>query len=494
MATPTLTGLPLELLEEIVQQTMPEGFESLALTCRAIHEICTPFIERHNRLRSKFCRFQYRDRSPKSGSFWVQDPLWQPMRSSFNLLAHIAVEPIVSRYIVDANFERDFYSPGTTIPPLIPNIHDGGPLVELFANSPYLRQAGLDWKEYYALIVDDLAEHPHYSQSAAAFLLTLLPNIKTLTLPVLWNPLEKTKKLLDVIVRETKRMNSPWDTPSLAQVSTFTALTPPDSGPEFDLNNAVPFLALPHVRSFSSYGCVAMGNDSMALASKDPYLHYGATLENAEFWDCCIDDVAIANFVKHAPRLRKLTCAHWSSGNDDHRDWDIRKFVTVIEREAGNHLEELSVTMRDLKHSISPGKASMRGLKRLRKLKFPLAIAMCNVTDAESRVTAPNEDLANKELGKSGPFIGDLVPASVSELSLVSLGKDHHEKALEVMFSNFAAKKDSQLPALKEIYLSCLESADDAYKEQCAKLVAETEKAGVVLHLMDSLCDNYYIN
>ncbi len=118
----------------------------------------------------------------------------------------------------------------------------------------------------------------------------------------------------------------------------------------------------------------------------------------------------------------------------------------------------------------------MRGFQRLRKLEFPLEIAMCNVTFATSMDHA---------LDYSEPFIGDLVPASVSQLSLISSGKDHHEKALDVMFRHFAPKKDSQLSALKEIHLSCpaSPSADDAYKEQYAKLVAEIEKVGVVLQL-----------
>ncbi len=89
------------------------------------------------------------------------------------------------------------------------------------------------------------------------------------------------------------------------------------------------------------------------------------------------------------------------------------------------------------------------------------------------------------EIDACEPFIiGELVPASVSQLSLISRGTDGHEKVLERMFRDFAAKKDSQLPALRKIHLSCPGDADDAYEEQCARLLAETEKVGVVLQLM----------
>ena len=51
------------------------------------------------------------------------------------------------------------------------------------------------------------------------------------------------------------------------------------------------------------------------------------------------------------------------------------------------------------------------------------------------------------------------------------------------MFRQFAAKKDSQLDALKEIHLSCPSGADNTYKDQCARLLAKTEKVDVILHL-----------
>lgn len=241
------------------------------------------------------------------------------------------------------------------------------------------------------------------------------------------------------------------------------------------------------MRSFRGPSCVAMDDGHKGIASKDPYRDFGKTLEVVHLVSCCIDEVGIADFLKHTTRLRTLRYSHSTKGNGGPQDWNICKFVTAIEREAWSHLVELSVSIRELRGSIAPGKASMHGFQRLRKLEFPLEIALCNVTAAACRVATPNESLVggstDHELDYCEPFIGDLVPASVSQLSLISRGTDHHEKALDLMFRHFAAKKDSQLPARKEIHLSCPASADNAYKDQCARLLAETEKVGVVLHL-----------
>ncbi|KAI2469034.1 F-box domain protein [Annulohypoxylon bovei var. microspora] len=478
MATPTLTDLPTELLDEIISQVLPEGFESLALTCRGIYELCTPFIERHNQLRLEFQNFRYREQVVNG---------FEPARVAFDLITRIAVEPIVARYIKNANFDRDNYPPRLRRSPLVPDIHLSGPVVALFANSPYLKQAGLDWKEYYGQIKEDVERHPRYSQHLAAFILTLLPNLKALRLPKLWRPLEKPDKLLNAIVRETKRSTFPWDRPSLSQVTRFEISSFWDAGHRFELDRAVPFLALPHVRSFRSPCSVAIGNNSVPLASQYPYLCYGETLETAHLEACCMDEIAIADFLKHTPRLKTLRYSYSTVLSNIPQDWDICKFVTAIEREAGSHLEELHLSIFELNGSLTPGKASMRGFQRLGKLEFPLEIAMCNITDAASRFSTANEGVTDQEIDRPGPFIGDLVPASVSQLSLLSRGKDHHENALKVMFSNFATKKDAQLPALKDIHLSCPRnpSADDAYKKECAKLMEEIGKTDVVLHLVE---------
>lgn len=78
----------------------------------------------------------------------------------------------------------------------------------------------------------------------------------------------------------------------------------------------------------------------------------------------------------------------------------------------------------------------MRGFQCLRKLHLPLEIAGCNLaTDTSAR----NKELTDQELGELQRLTDILVPASVSELSLHSRDPDRHEKALRVMFFDFAA-------------------------------------------------------
>ena len=468
-----LTRLPTELLETIITYVLPEGFESMAVTCRKLYILCIPFIQRHNALSSRFHYFSYHKN------------LEDPIITAGDLIRRIAVEPIVARYIQYANFELD--SPRSfTIPRgFIGDADCREDVIRLFASCPYLEQAGLDWKKYLDKTKEELNDDKlsNYSQHAAAFLLTFLPNIKKLTLPRYWKPLNATDKLIDAIVHRTKQSSSLCDRPSLVQVTRFELYVSRVPQDRFSLGLASPFLALPRIRSFRGPSCVVMDDNQKRIK----HYSFGETLESVFFVACCVDEVGIADFLKNTKRLKTLKYSHSTKYNISIQCWDICKFIAAIKRQVGSHLVEFSISIGEPFGSIAPGKVSMRGFPCLRQLEFPLEIVICNITAAACRVSKLSESLvgspSDHELDCDALFIGDLVPASVSVLSLISHGTDHHDKALDVMFWDFAARKGTTLPALKEIHLVCPNSADDAYKDHCTRLLAETQKAGVDLHL-----------
>ena len=486
-----LMQMPNELLEEIVMHVLPEGFESVALTCRRIYALCTPFIEHHNKLRGQFRTFNY-FRKGEHPDFVIG--------TGFDLLTRIAVEPIVARYIREADFRRDgIFRPCE----LVEDAQLDGPVGRLLAQSPYLKQAGLDWQQYFATIKEEEGPFGRWSPHAAVFLLTLLPNVEKLTLPHRLQPLESTDKLIDVVVRKARRPSSlPYDRPSLARCTTFGPTATFLHSSPFDLDWAKPFLALPCMRSLRDWSCVAIKDNGRTSSLAQNWSHkFGQTLEVVSFPGCYIDHVAIADFLKNTPRLRSLTYSHQSIGDPEGPplDWDICKFVTAIEREAGGHLMQLSITIAERRGSVLPGRASLRGFKRLQTLQFPLELAVCNVTAAvacqlakakESMIGGSTDHQAPRaprgDCAHESSLIRDLVPASVSQLSLTSSGTDEHAKALEIMFRDFATEKDAWLPALQEIHVSCTSRADEAYRAQCARLRAEMEELSVVCHLKES--------
>ncbi|KAL8740495.1 MAG: hypothetical protein Q9190_006812 [Brigantiaea leucoxantha] len=489
-----LIGLPNELLERIIIHTLPEGFESVTLTCKKIYTVCVPFLERHNTLRLQFCRFAYSPGDPKN-----LDPAH--ITCAWDLIARIAAEPVVARYIRHPDFDRDSrfilrrhwqFEPEDDIPAEVNT---------LFVDSTHLKEAKLDGHEYHATIIRDL-QGLRYSQEAATFLLTLLPNVETLKLPRAWLPNSPSSKLLDVIVEKTRHSQSLlWNTPSLCQTTVLDTNHSAAANDPFDLAHACPFLALPHMRTFRGTSCVAT-RDTSSYCSIDPskglYLSsFGETLVAVHLRSSCIDEVGITAFLKYTTHLRTLVYSHSTKGYSYARtevvDWNLCKFVMAIEQAVAGHLEELGISIDELTGSITPGTVSLRGFQRLRKLELPLELFTCTIAAAATpRMSNKSSVLSNissesQQSDDGVTRIGDLLPASVSELSLRSEGWVDHPKALEEMFQDFATLKEAALPALKNMQLSCIDSADEAYKKQCDKLSTEMEKAGVHLKLVPSL-------
>ncbi|KAI0521718.1 F-box domain protein [Xylaria bambusicola] len=456
----TFIGLPSELLDKIIEHSMPEGFESLAVTCKLIYAHCIRFIPHHNHLRLSFRVFEYS----------IDEPPCPPRENhnyfAFELLNRIAAEPRVARYIIEASFcddsVPDFYP--TSFSPVI---DDGSPLVALFANSSYLARAGLDWKEYYALVKQEV-QRPGYSQHAAAFVLTLLPNVTSLVLPQQWKPSDKTDRLLEVIVREARQPKSIWNEPSLAKLTGFE----PNLG---DLNEVVPFLALPHVRRFFS---VLGSNCSMTLASKNQYIGWGEMLESVSFKFADLELKYVSEFFTNTPRLKELHLFFTGSLPETE---DFCGLVAVIESKVGNQLEELYFYGLE-RDGFKPGQASLHGFQRLLTLRCPLKLAISRTNKALPRPLKDTDSLKGSESEVIEPSISDLIPDSVTTLSLLTDNEEHYRMALDILFSDVVVKEGSKLPFLKKIsiYFRWDGSVD---VEEAKRLEAKALEAGVLLHL-----------
>ncbi|KAL9616139.1 MAG: hypothetical protein Q9160_008968 [Pyrenula sp. 1 TL-2023] len=467
-----LTRLANELLDDIVECTLPQGFESIALTCKKIYALCIPFIKRHNEPRSRFrdiaCYVDSRD----------------CLVATSDLLTLIAMEPIIARYIRTANLQYDSIGLIRALvrqpPKSVPSIDDGGAVVDLFANSTYLRQAGLDWKECYAIFEENVRKR-RYSQHGAALLLTLLPNVEMLITPKHWKPNATTNKLLAVLVDDAKQSRLPLSNSSLSAVTRLESPVSIAAGDRCDLSWVSPLLVLPRLRSFHGLSCFSSGDGLGSLAFSNSYYN-AETLQAIHLIRCCIDGAGIANLLKHTPRLQTLRYRHCTKNNYPYQDWDICKFVNAVAREAGSHLVEFSVDIRELRGSILPGKASMRGCQQLKKLEYPLELVTCNITSASvgTHIVASLKRFLDE---LTNPFVSDLIPASVAQLSLISKGTDHHKQALNALFCRFSSVRKCQLPAMHEIYIGCLQSSDQAYKQQCNRIVKEAGDEGVVVRL-----------
>lgn len=460
-----------------------DGFESLALTCKTCHAHCIPFIQSHNKLkelREHYEKFKYyklgpRQRTPEDRLCWLT---WYPdnISSAFNLIARIAAEPDIAHYIKQAEFEQDCQGTMdvrrdiTTRSILADESSDEDreeAVIRMLANSSDLKRAGIDWKEYWAAIEEDL-NTGEYSQHCATFVLTLLPNLRRLRLPTEWcyGAFEAPDRLLDTVIFEA---SLPGSRSSLSQLTTlegniFEIVTVFNIqlATMFNIEVAAPFLTLPCLKSFEAHIC-ASANSRRNTAGE-----YGA-LESVSFRDSYLDELAVGNFVQHTPNLKSFVYSYSAR----RQVWDICKMIKEIESGVGSHLEELyllyeskeivdEVTGEELNVYLAPGKASLHGFQRLRRLQLPLEVAVCNLNAATADCPA---------------LLSDLVPASVSHLSFFPYGTDDEAKALDLFLHAFSR---GQLPALQELHLYGPLDATELYEQSWVKVADKMEESGIV--------------
>jgi hypothetical protein len=472
-----LMQLPTELLQQIIPHTLPEGFESLALTCKFLYTLCIPFLEYHNNLRFHFQTFEYNKTNKDFREFrYHHDLLRFPdtATSAYSLISRIAIEPVVCRYILEADFSLDSHIYDRIPPTIRENAvfetwrNRGEAVRQLFANSLCLKEAGLDWKEYYSTMMEDVHSWRR-SEHAAAFVLTLLPNLEVLTPGFSRFRSPAPQKLITAILQTARR--NPRGNASLAQVTAYSG--------SCDIPWVSSLLALPRIKRFWGHGYIGKAVDDNCNECRYLETNLESTLEVAGFDDTSVDTAAITGFLKHTPCLKSLTYWHSTKANGGHQGWDLCGFIAAVQHEVGSHLEHFCAITLELRCLITSGKPYLRGFERLQSLELPLDIVLCN-----RRASDP----ADHGSLDSDSLLGHIVPASVSVLSLLSPGKSPHDKALELLFRDFASQKQFQTPNLKEISLTCPDDADVLYKAQCANLAAEAKRAGVDLTLSEDPC------
>jgi hypothetical protein len=482
----SLGSLPVEILEQIVDETLPEGFESFALTCRDFHAICKPFIQQHKELRTQWDDFYY----PK-----FIDIGGGSMHDAFRVLEAMAAEPKIVRYIRHADFtgdpwsrytrppEESFWEPGAD-GPYRPEIYS------LLTSSSYLRIAELDPCEYYRQMFNDLKSgRPRrpmpFSQHAFTFLLTLLPNLQTIKLPGMWAPTEETTILLSMIANHADSSLGSKADMSLARL-TKIKLMHVSGGPRL-LKHVRPFTALPSLDTFEMHYGLATPSNYGDFPPKQFRLHNSSALVDLRLYSCNIDPMSLSDFLMGAPCLKCLKYSH-TYFEAAPRVWDISKTIAVIASRTARSLERLSLSTSNFYGMILPGQPSFRDFTRLTRLTFPPEL----IQNIPEHSELAQEYLGGNEL-VTGPGdiaslrIGALLPRSLCRLKLVSNTMNEHFSTLEVVLKDFASQKMVDLPNIRllKIQGNVRDVKKEDLRKSCWEIFSDCKDIGVAFVALD---------
>lgn len=504
----SLLRLPNEILETIVAFTLPDDFERLATASKKLYSLCLPFIPRHNARRAQFTRFEY-GKEPRS-LFDLE------IRTAWDLIRAIAADPLIPYYIVDADFGNDTTFPRSDAHGLFVDIYSSPDVVTLIETSPYLKEAGI--KPFW--LVDMIASEINltkrrnlfnrYSQAAATFVLSLLPNARSLTLPDYWSPsetlsgdkkcLQQLEDFVKAVVGSTNRPSA-RDGLALARLSklssSYDGTGERTHGRDCSdhrpwSQKVAPFFALPNLRSLHSRDCV-----EYSIRRQD-FVHAGK-LESLHLEDSYFQDGSIPKLIDLVPNLKVFKYSQSNRRCQMRAKWSICSLIDAIGTKLGNHLEELSISA--LYHTgdfffedIHTGR-----FRQLQKLEFGIELVhiirdarRCHEDEGSTRKM--ERDNTDSLLCLQRSLYSVVVPPTVVELSIFvrevypgvcSSAEDGDAAAGAVaeLFRDFAQDKSSVAPVLKRLHLDCAMDVGEKYKEQCEKTVAEVRQAGVDVHV-----------
>ncbi|KAK2751244.1 secreted protein [Colletotrichum kahawae] len=286
-----LLGLPLELLQRIIKETIPESIENVAVTCTTLHNASKIYLDEHNRLRKRYKHFSFSkytlisQRGPRHTwkGHWdlVTQETGIELRGAAELIQEIVRNPVIPRYIQTADLKGsvgitdapdDVIDEDPAHQPIFPRFKDEAVISELrnlLKDSPYLVEAGVNPEAWLSGMLDDTSGH------AEVLLLTLLTNVRELALPQSWDQIpgrnsghlrygEETPRsdrkiiwpVLDALVR---RANDPTIAEAgLSKLEIYRPFT----GTGYECRNPMtvntPFLALKSLREAYIGGCIAL--------------------------------------------------------------------------------------------------------------------------------------------------------------------------------------------------------------------------------------------
>ncbi|KAG7053166.1 F-box domain protein [Colletotrichum scovillei] len=165
----SLLHLPVEVLQTIILETIPQSIDNVALTCKKLYEASERYLVQHNILKRRFRHFAFDVVGPDDDEKIYGTETF--VVNSLDLLMKITHNPIIAQYIQIADLKIAFgnvqYHSGdiSHLPPLTRD-EDIKALREFLHGSPYLKEIGQDPDFWESMIRHEALGHAKFFSSA----------------------------------------------------------------------------------------------------------------------------------------------------------------------------------------------------------------------------------------------------------------------------------------------------------------------------------------
>jgi hypothetical protein len=451
-----LLSLPSELLDRILDFTLPSSIESFALSCKTVYRHAESQIRRHKALKRKWQRTV--NFSPYHHTATVQ------------ILYEISHDPLVAHYIEHLNlrdrdrYNREDWGSGKRAHKFrddenaMQRVKEMVTGMKLLANVVDMDQW---WKK---ILLEDEGENEDEGGGlrATVSLISLLPNLKTLELPADWNTWSAVRlrddenpyqdDLVLAIDAITNSQNTLGHEQPLSKLETIYPFMAEGYEERAALQCLQPFMALPNLRTLYGVSCVAVEDNYTGM----PFQWHGTTqssLRRLELAYSCINAEGLAALVSHTPQLEVFRYSHQTKWHGCQHDWNPGEFVEALSRHCGQTVTELAITIDELFGDVENGVSHLRSFPKLRLLEADVRIFCGPPVESgqrlgEQAIIQEGETAWTKE---DIPCIGEMLPETIEE---VHINTDHpmpDETALKRLVKNVRKHKTTRLLKWKTI-------------------------------------------
>jgi hypothetical protein len=378
-----LLQLAPEILDQIIDWSMPQGFESLVLTCKTLYNSAGARVNLHNNLKR---RWQYTIHSSPCGF------------DHLRLLHDIAKEPLAARYIVnlDLDSEEGFGLLTREEDEDLDFRTDEAKMKrtkEFLMQSPYFARAGVDTEEWWEEILEEIKKSENTDNEdtrdesifAIISLLLFCPNVEKLRFARSWHngmppdgDEEKEKELriplLNAIVHGARGPD--FEGMTLKKLRVLWPFMPAGYDMKAGFGEIEWFALMPEIEEIFGISLLSNGDKWSGIDfSWQPSLEYTSNVRRLELAFCCMDAEGISRVLERMPRLEVLRYAHEGKWHGCGHVWSAAEFVKAIEKLCGETLVDLAVTCQR-STVIENGVSSFNGFKKLQLLEIDQQIFM----------------------------------------------------------------------------------------------------------------------
>ena len=462
-----LLRLPLELLQDIIAFTRPEGFENALLTSRILYEVGQPLIKYHNDLKRRYSKFRYASMSedlkadPDHRQL-NQDHIYSPLQ----LLHEIGRDPLVAKYIKSADLSNRtylyrgvVYEDDNPTSALCRDVNASKNVLKLLEQSSLMQELGLDINLWHREILEEegaLVRHDvsTFLDLGTTLVLTMLPNVECLSLPPGWGDLDSHcesrnsgyRRIISAIVNENRCTNGHGS--SLGRLKELHPSVPTGYDEQIRLQPIAPFLGLPSLKNVFLSSGTAMPWGIRERQFDAVYDDLGATIERMELVGCVMGAAECSELFRAMASLKTLRFHYETKWHGLGHDWEAGDFIASLMSAVGDTLEILSLTIINCYGSISPI-LTMKGFQRLKDLELDIRLFLG--PPFEEYTGGRNQTTDNYP--RHVPKLIHVLPKSLETLRLLTTTSKEYQQCLGQLFADLSSAKDDILPHLREIII-----------------------------------------